>query len=786
MKNINAMWTMINRRRGSGNFQRKSFILILLIASVPGLITGLSMYWFVIQNVEQELQTLHENQIDQRAKNMDEQFNYIEYSTSRWAFEPRFGEGLHDIDFVKEFEETYDITKTLLLLQSNHALMKDVELYLNVEKPILFSSEYNVLNKERNAFYEKNIDKGKSIQWTQLPDQNGTMALVQNIPAASSQPFGSIIVTLDRQKLIELLKTLTPYDKGATFIMNADNELLLQSNSTQNDGFVSALKKEMNSNEESRNAFLFDYEGQTYSVSSGAFSRINEEWTYVSAAPMSSITAPLLFVSRLIIVISTGALLLAWLLSWVASKQISSPVNRLIRNLLDGQDGKPGVAGNDAFSLIEQRWEALSEQSTLLQSRLAEQVEDIKMSFLLQLMQGSFYHYSEHDLKKRMEGYGWNVDGKSFAAIDIRLTGIHDSAGHFSNKDESLLAFMTANIMEETADAVFDSHTVIRFSDFSAGMLIIYPAQAAIRKDMHRFSEEVTRAVNDIMNVQVTVTLSKPVDTIKQIPQLFEETRIGSRLRNVDNRNQLIDLQLVTKEESAKDVHYPFPLEKEIIQAVRMGEMDEITPLIQRFLLELQEKSNAEIYVQQGAIQLYSSIQHEILYSGVHPHELFHGKNMIEELSQQREVHRMADWFTTEVIASYLDKIKGRMNVEAKRMVEAVMMKIDQEYMTDLSLESCADEVGTNPYSLSKAFKQIAGINFIDYVTSLRMEKAKELLTSTDMKINDIAERVGYRHSYFNRIFKKQMGIPPSQFRKQRESISKGGDQDESGHERHV
>nr|WP_249435725.1 helix-turn-helix transcriptional regulator [Paenibacillus sp. Marseille-Q4541] len=71
------------------------------------------------------------------------------------------------------------------------------------------------------------------------------------------------------------------------------------------------------------------------------------------------------------------------------------------------------------------------------------------------------------------------------------------------------------------------------------------------------------------------------------------------------------------------------------------------------------------------------------------------------------------------------------------------------------------------PYALSKAFKQVAGINFIDYVTFRRMDMAKRLLRETDLKINEIADQVGYQHSYFNRIFKKQEGLTPGQYRDQ-------------------
>ncbi|MNC53328.1 HTH-type transcriptional regulator YesS [compost metagenome] len=45
------------------------------------------------------------------------------------------------------------------------------------------------------------------------------------------------------------------------------------------------------------------------------------------------------------------------------------------------------------------------------------------------------------------------------------------------------------------------------------------------------------------------------------------------------------------------------------------------------------------------------------------------------------------------------------------------------------------------------------------------MEKARELLRDTDLLINDVAERVGYQHSYFNRIFKKLEGMTPTRYR---------------------
>lgn len=130
---------------------------------------------------------------------------------------------------------------------------------------------------------------------------------------------------------------------------------------------------------------------------------------------------------------------------------------------------------------------------------------------------------------------------------------------------------------------------------------------------------------------------------------------------------------------------------------------------------------------------------------------------MYEELSQLREMEWVVKWLIVQVIEPYITFLENNMNMEMKVIVEKVVSYLEEHYMEDISLESCAEYVDITPYALSKAFKKIYGVNFIDYLTTIRMDKAKELLLYTNMKINEISESVGYRHSYFNRIFKKNM-----------------------------
>lgn len=85
----------------------------------------------------------------------------------------------------------------------------------------------------------------------------------------------------------------------------------------------------------------------------------------------------------------------------------------------------------------------------------------------------------------------------------------------------------------------------------------------------------------------------------------------------------------------------------------------------------------------------------------------------------------------------------------------------------NISLQSLADYLELSPAYLSTIFSQKKGITFIDYLTSIRMEQAKKLLTETSQKIIDITFEIGYNDpNYFSFTFKKRNGVSPKEYRK--------------------
>ncbi|KAF5407858.1 MAG: HTH-type transcriptional activator RhaR [Candidatus Udaeobacter sp.] len=84
----------------------------------------------------------------------------------------------------------------------------------------------------------------------------------------------------------------------------------------------------------------------------------------------------------------------------------------------------------------------------------------------------------------------------------------------------------------------------------------------------------------------------------------------------------------------------------------------------------------------------------------------------------------------------------------------------------ELSLTKVAKSVRISANHLSERFKQVTGVNFVDYIARTRFEKTCDLLRSSDLRISEIAFAVGFQSlSQFNRVFKKLAGKSPTQYR---------------------
>ena len=123
--------------------------------------------------------------------------------------------------------------------------------------------------------------------------------------------------------------------------------------------------------------------------------------------------------------------------------------------------------------------------------------------------------------------------------------------------------------------------------------------------------------------------------------------------------------------------------------------------------------------------------------------------------------------YVLEYLNAFLKKYEASKRNQEKKPVRIVKDYIREHYQENISLEEMAKLVDLNPVYLSVLFKRSTGVNFNDYLTNIRITKAKTMLKDTNESIAVIAEEVGYANAkYFSQLFSKVVGINPTVYRK--------------------
>ena len=157
----------------------------------------------------------------------------------------------------------------------------------------------------------------------------------------------------------------------------------------------------------------------------------------------------------------------------------------------------------------------------------------------------------------------------------------------------------------------------------------------------------------------------------------------------------------------------------------------------------------------------------EILFQGL-PEQQAMIARKVEEIYQCISFEEIE-----KILWNILELLEKRLKMQQdspKHMTAIVEKYIHEHYMEVLSLDILAEKVYLTPHYLSTIFSQEKGIGINKYIKNIRMEKAKELLRNTNMKVSDICRETGYSNlSYFCKTFRNEYGVTPEKYRDRQE-----------------
>lgn len=118
-------------------------------------------------------------------------------------------------------------------------------------------------------------------------------------------------------------------------------------------------------------------------------------------------------------------------------------------------------------------------------------------------------------------------------------------------------------------------------------------------------------------------------------------------------------------------------------------------------------------------------------------------------------------------IALFQRQTAAGQEVQEERPIQAIARYLREHLAEDVSLSVLAEEFHMSAQYISQLFKSEIGVNFLAYLTNIRMERAKHLLLTTPLSVAEVSEQSGYGdYRVFTKVFKKSEGITPSQYRR--------------------
>lgn len=172
------------------------------------------------------------------------------------------------------------------------------------------------------------------------------------------------------------------------------------------------------------------------------------------------------------------------------------------------------------------------------------------------------------------------------------------------------------------------------------------------------------------------------------------------------------------------------------------------------------EISNIKYFLADIFLQIKQSIMHT--YSDVNI-PLVHNAAILELIENKYYLYEILLYFTEQFDMI----IRAIGNNTSESVFDSILDYIDHNYAQPLKIDTIAPLFGYNSSYFGKLFTQKMGLNFNSYLDQVRINKAIYLLDNTDMKVYEIASKVGYKNvDYFHQKFKKRMNQSPAEYRK--------------------
>ncbi len=333
-----------------------------------------------------------------------------------------------------------------------------------------------------------------------------------------------------------------------------------------------------------------------------------------------------------------------------------------------------------------------------------------------------------------------------------------------SEQDMELLHFAGFNIIEEIISR--EGGVVFRTREDRIAALIGGQPESLLHELALRTAEEARRHIERYLGYTVTAAIGRAAARPHDLPDSYKSASAALDYRFQYGKNRVLSiLDLEGKETAPASVSLEWS--RLLAGTIRTGSAAEIRSLIGPFIAGLKE-SHAPLdvcYLQiQKVIILLMNTMQEM---GIDETRIVSRHRMLfSELYRLGTLDEVGQWLE-EIAVGAIETVSDNRSQTMRNQIGQAIAYIEEHYADErITLQDICRHVLMSTSYFSTVFKQQTGETFVEYLTRIRIGKAKELVCNTPLKLYEIAAKVGYADpNYFSISFKKHTGLTPREYR---------------------
>jgi two-component system response regulator YesN len=402
-----------------------------------------------------------------------------------------------------------------------------------------------------------------------------------------------------------------------------------------------------------------------------------------------------------------------------------------------------------------------------LYKHYVESLPVIREQFLVGMLEGRI---SGSQWKDQSENLGIDFKYEYISVALIRADGVlmlednKDSADAGIQKEPTLVPISIKKMVDET----MDKYT--KFVSFIYSDMVVVIGNLIEKIDILQFIKginEICKEYMRIMDLNISAGIGYVYDDPSEMRFSYRSAQNALDYRFILGTGKAIYIDDVEPDNS---IHLQLDEQEErvMLNAIKISSEEEITEAIDNLFKKFQDLllpfNQYRIYLMEIMTSILKLVQNYNLDINEIFGENFNCYSYLEAFDSIDEVKK---WITNKAI-KINDYIKKERINSSMLLIEKAKQYIKESYSdSDVSVEKLCSKLHVSPTYFSTIFKKETGENFVNYLTTVRLEEAVKLLNTTDDKTYMIAEKVGYPEAnYFSYVFKKKFGVSPSKYRK--------------------